>query len=148
MDEGPDNLAMVAAQTIAHAEAMALQGVTVPHPPVGCQPLTSIRTVDEDPLETAIVLGYSVRREEVRDVFGPDFLLRQPGDPGYFDVAAARLTGRRIPKGWSVKTRVALVLYALIDGNPILLEEQARERGYRRALAVSPKWLQLGELPC
>ena len=147
-DIGSDDLAVVVAQTIASAEAQAIQPATQSEPPLGCHALTSIRTLDGEPLDTAIVMGYAVTREDVRDVVGPDGQIRLPGDSGFLDAQMARLTHGRMPPGWEIRTRSALVLYALIDGNPMLLEEQARERGYPRAIASSPKWLCLGEVSC
>lgn len=141
-------LLAVQAQAIASAEAQANQDAMLITPPAGCQPLTSIRTIAGNPADTAIVLGYTIKTESVRDVYGPDGHLRFPGDAGYYDLQCARLTCQPLPKGWRIEERLAAVLYALIDGNPILLEEQAKDRGYSRACAVSPKWLSLGELPC
>lgn len=36
--------------------------------------------------------------------------------------------------------------YAIIDGNPILLESCARGIGYSRAVATSPNVIKLGEI--
>lgn len=148
MDNDIDNipLSAVQAQAIASAEAQANSALMLPDPPQGFQPLTSIRTLDNNPMETAIVLGYSIATTEVIEIYGPDGQLKYPGDKGYYDLQVARLTGQPTPKGWRIETRSARVLYALIDGCPILLEEQARERGYTRASAISPKWLQLTEV--
>ncbi len=147
-DAASDDLTVVVAQTIASAEAQAAQQNTLSEPPHGYQALTSIRTLDGSPMDTAIIMGYMVTREDVRDVIGPDGQIKLPGDPGFLDAQVARLTHGKMPTGWQITARSAQVLYALIDGNPCLLEEQARDRGYPRASAASPKWLRLGEVSC
>lgn len=141
-------LAAVQAQAVASAEAQANQEAIMPTPPIGYQPLISIRSMDGDPMETAIVVGYQIAETEVRDIYGPDGRIKYPGDDGYLDLQMARLTRQPLPAGWRIETRKTMMLYALIDGCPILLEEHARDRGYPRALAIAPKWLQLGEVTC
>lgn len=51
-----------------------------------------------------------------------------------------------MPTGWRFEEREGQVVYAVVRGNPILLEEQARSLGYSRALADSPNSLLLGEI--
>jgi len=130
--------AAAAAQVIAEAQARAIEGDTLPEPPAGLPALRSI--------EGAQVLGYVVRTATVQDCFDPDGKMRVPGDRGYLDAQMGRLKWGPMPPGWRFVERDAQVLYAVVKGNPVMLEDQAQGLGYSRALAVSPNALELGEI--
>lgn len=51
-----------------------------------------------------------------------------------------------MPAGWMFEERSVHRLIAIVVGNPILLEDQARSIGYIRALATAPNMLDLGEI--
>jgi hypothetical protein len=131
------------AQAIASATARAAEGDTLPFPPHG---LPALQSVPGRGMRGAAVLGYLVRLRTVRDCYGPDGRRRVPGDAGYLEAQHGRLRLAPMPKGWRFEERTAAVLCALVDGNPILLESQARAIGYARALATGPQWLELGEI--
>lgn len=133
-----------ATQAIASAQARAIEADTLPYPPSGYPALQSIAGPSK--MESATVMGYEVVTEDVRDLFGPDGKKRYPGDDGFRAAQMARLYSEPMPKGWRFETRRATVLYALVDGNPILLKSAAREGAYPRACASSPKYLRLGEI--
>lgn len=133
-----------ATQAIASAQARATEADTLPYPPAGYPAIQSIAGPSK--MESATVMGYEVTTEEVRDLFGPDGKKRYPGDEGFRAAQMARLYSEPMPKGWRFETRRATVLYALVDGNPILLESAVRDGAYPRACATSPKYLRLGEI--
>lgn len=97
-------------------------------------------------MEGAAVLGYQVVSCEVRDCIRPDGSHAVPGDKGFYEATMGRLGVTPMPKGWMFETRQTHKLFAIIDGNPILLEKQAQKLGYSRALATSPNSLDLGEI--
>jgi len=51
-----------------------------------------------------------------------------------------------MPPGWRFERRTSRILIAIVDGNPILLEQRAKASGYPRALADGPNRLNLGEI--
>jgi hypothetical protein len=126
------------AKDAASRAARELEVDTLPLPPQG---LPALRGTDD-----AKVLGYEIATVSVRDCFGPDGKKRVPGDVGFLDAHMARLSRRPLPNGWQIVERQAEMLLAVVDGNPILLEESARSLGYQRAMATKPNRLQLCEL--
>lgn len=136
-----------AAQTaavLASAQAYAAEGESLPVPPCNLPALRSIRGAT--PLSRALVLGYKIKVQEVRDCIAPDGSIAQPGDAGFLAAHEGRLGLSPMPPGWMFETRRASKLFALIDGNPILLEARAKKLGYARAIAVAPNLLDLGEI--
>ena len=131
------------AQFIASSEARAAEGDTLPMPPAG---LPALRSIPGKGMDGAMVLGYAVQSEEVRDCIRPDGSHAVPGDKGFYEATMGRLGVTPMPKGWMFETRQAKKLVAIVDGNPIRLERQAKELGYYRALAISPNTLDLGEI--
>jgi hypothetical protein len=132
------------AASIAAAQARAAEGESLPMPPRGLPALKSIQ--GQNALDRALVLGYIVRAQEVRDCIAPDGSIAQPGTPGFREAQEGRLGLSPMPKGWMFETRQASKLFAIVDGNPILLEQHAKALGYRRALATAPNVLDLGEI--
>lgn len=112
-------------------------------PPAG---RPALRSIPGKGTEGAHVLGYLVVTAEVRDCIRPDGSHAVPGDKGFYEATMGRLGVTPMPKGWMFETRQAQKLVAIVDGNPILLEKQAKELGYARALANSPNTLDLGEV--
>lgn len=132
------------AATIASAQANAAEGESLPLPPNNLPALRSIPGATA--LDRALVLGYKVVNAEVRDCIAPDGSIAQPGTPGFREAHEGRLGVAPMPKGWMFETRRCQKLCAIVDGNPILLESQAKALGYARALAASPNLLDLGEI--
>lgn len=136
-----------AAQTaavIASAQAHAADGDSLPMPPRGLPALQHIQGATH--LDRALVLGYEIKTQEVHDCIAPDGSIAQPGMPGFRESQEGRLGVTPMPKGWMFETRRTHKLFAIVDGNPVLLERQARGLGYARALAVGPNALDLGEI--
>jgi hypothetical protein len=129
---------------IASAQAQAAEGDSLPLPPKNLPALRSIR--GETSLDRALVLGYKIKPQEVRDCIAPDGSISLPGNPGFREAQEGRLGLAPMPKGWMFETRTTFKLLAIVDGNPILLEKQAKELGYSRALATGPNTLDLGEI--
>lgn len=75
------------------------------------------------------MLGYSVKAAAVRDCIALDGRRVMPGDPGFLAAQYGRLRLGPMPAGWMFEDRATLKLYALIDGNPVLLEAHARALG-------------------
>lgn len=149
MEFDPEDERFVAAAgvaaTVASAMARIEEGESLPMPPNNLPCLRSI--AGSNSFEKAMVLGYKVERQEVQDSIGPDGKKKVPGDPGFLEAHIGRLT--QCPekmKGWTFKVRVAQKLFAIVDGNPVLLEQQAKMLGYARALATGPNVLDLGEI--
>jgi len=130
--------AACAAQKLASLEARLAEGDSLPCPPEGYPPVPST--------DGAKVLGYLVQWQEMRDCYGPDGKLCRPGDAGFLDAQCGRLGLSPMPAGWRFERRASRVLIAIVDGNPILLEQPARALGYPRALADGPNRLNLGEI--
>lgn len=142
--DSPLNIASAhAAQAVAGAQARAIEGDTLPLPPNGLPPL---RSIPGRGMRGAQVLGYVVEETTVRDCIKPDGSHAVPSDPGFYEATLGRLKAAPMPKGWMFEERQAHKLYALVSGNPILLEGQARRLGYARATASNPQWLDLGEI--
>ena len=142
--DSPSNIALAgAAQAIAGAQAHAIEGDTLPLPPNG---LPALRSIHGSGFAGAQVLGYSIKLTTVRDCIKPDGSHAVPSDPGFYEATLGRLKAAPMPKGWMFEERQAHKLYALVSGNPILLEDQARRLGYARATASNPQWLDLGEI--
>lgn len=125
-------------QAKAEIEARAREPDLLPEPPAGLPALKSV--------EGAAVLGYSVSEQKVTDMIGPDGRIARPGDEGFLDAQLWRLGQQDQPKGWEMRHRTATTLYAVVQGNPILLEEAARALGYEGAFAVGPNLLELTEI--
>lgn len=137
--DSPHNIAAAGAtQAVASAQARSAEGDTLPLPPNG---LPALRGMDG-----AAVLGYRVVQDIVRDCIRPDGTHAVPGDPGYTDAQMGRLGWAPMPKGWMFEERQACKLLAIVDGNPILLEDHARALGYCQACAIGPNALDLGEV--
>lgn len=132
-----------AAQTIAEAQARAIEGDTLPEPPAG---LPALRSIEGTGINGASVLGYVIKSAMVLDCYGPDGKMRVPGDAGFLEAQYGRLGLQPMPPGWRFVKREAQMLYALVKGNPVLLEDHARRLGYSRALATAPNVLRLSEL--
>lgn len=98
------------------------------------------------PANGCAVLGYAIVQELVHDCYGPDGHLKSTGDPGYFQAVRGRLGMAPLPEGWMFVERHAFVLYALVLGRAILLEEAAHAVGYPRALASHTDKLRLTEI--
>jgi hypothetical protein len=140
----PENVANAkAAQLISSAQARAIAGETLPMPPNN---LPALRSIAGTGFDGAAVLGYVVEEQTVRDCIAPDGNRKVPGDEGFCEAQWGRLGVAPMPKGWVFEERTVLKLFAIVDGNPILLEKQARALGYARAFAVGPKTLDLGEV--
>lgn len=126
-------------QLAASAEAREVEGESLPFPPDGYPALKSV--------PGASVLGYVVNPDAiVNDCIGPDGKIRLPGDLGFSRALHGSLGWFPMPKGWRFEKRKASVLYAWVDGNPILLEESAKDSGYPRAVAVQANLICLGEI--
>lgn len=140
----PRNIAAAqATQAAASAQAKAAEGDSLPLPPNG---LPALRSIPGHGMDGAAVLGYRIVSGMVRDCIRPDGSHAVPGDPGFSEAQCGRLGLAPMPAGWMFEERRVHKLQALVDGNPILLERQARSLGYRRALAVGPNVLDLGEV--
>lgn len=132
------------AQMKANEFATKTEGETLPYPPAGFPPLTSI--VGEG-LHGATVLGYIIGAPERIVKFYDSFgRIKNPGDAGFFDAQLSRFySAHKMPHGWRVEHSTARFIYAIISGNPILLEEPAREMGYTEATATSASFIRLSE---
>ncbi len=140
----PQNMALAgAAQAIADAQARALEGDTLPLPPNN---LPALKSIPGRGIEGASVLGYTVKRATVNDCIAPDGSRKVPGDAGFREAHYGRLKLTPMPKGWVFETREVHKLIALVSGNPILLEDQAKALGYSRACSTGPNSLDLGEI--
>lgn len=137
------NFSVSAAQSIVSAMARAEEGDTLPAPPNN---LPALQSIPGRGIEGAAVLGYIVASATVRDCIRPDGSHAVPGDDGFLAAQYGRLGVSPMPAGWSFVERPAHKLFALVDGNPILLEQQARALGYSRATASAARWLDLGEI--
>lgn len=127
------------AASAASAKARAEEPDSLPFPPDGYPALKSV--------PGASVLGYVVNPDAiVNDCIGPDGKIRLPGDLGFSRALHGSLGWFPMPKGWRFEKRKASVLYAWVDGNPILLEESAKDSGYPRAVAVQANLICLGEI--
>lgn len=127
-----------ASQKLAELEARYAEGDSLPEPPDGYPAVASV--------EGATVLGYLLQSQELNDCYGPDGAIRRPGDAGYLDAQYGRLGFAPMPSGWRFEKRITTVLVAIVEGNPIFLEESAKRAGYPRALADGPNRLNLGEV--
>jgi len=123
--------------------ARFLEAESLPEPPAG---FPSLLGVDGAGFEKAIVLGYQVKSSTVNKVLDEHGNIKQPGDDGYYEAQIHRLTGSTAPDGWTITSSEASCLYAIVDGNPMKLESEAKALGYVRALATSPSHLFLTEL--
>lgn len=132
-----------AAQAIESAKARLDEVDTLPAPPNN---LPALRSIPGRGIAGAAVLGYAVQAAVVRDCLRPDGTRAAPGDDGFREATYGRLGFGPMPAGWSFVERTAHKLFALVDGNPVLLEQQAKALGYSRATATSPRWLDLGEI--
>lgn len=130
--------AAAAAQALSNAIARAMEGDTLPEPPNG---LPSIKST-----KNGQVLGYRVTIATVHDCIRPDGTHAYPGDAGFYDAQCGRLGLHPMPAGWMFESRQAHKLLAIVTGNPILLEEDARALGYVRSFATAPNILDLGEI--
>lgn len=139
------NASAEAAQAIATAQAMAMasDGDILPLPPYN---LPALRSIPGRGCEGAAVLGYFIRAVNVNDCIAPDGTRKVPGDKGFLEAQYGRLGLMPMPPGWMIEWRDTHKLYALVAGNPILLETTARRAGYARATAISPTTLDLGEI--
>lgn len=131
------------AKTLASASAREGEGDTLPLPPNN---LPALRSIPGAGIAGAAVLGYTVRKTTIRDCIGPDGRIRVPGDDGFRAAQEGRLGVAPMPAGWRFIEREAHKLYALVDGNPVLLEAPARRLGYARAIATGPQTLDMGEI--
>lgn len=125
-------------QSAASAEAREAEGESLPFPPDGYPAIPSA--------QGAAVLGYAVKTAKIREYFGPDGVRHYPGDEGFSDAVRCHWRSMPMPAGWRCEDRFAPVLYAIVDGNPILLEDLAKNSGYPRAIAIQGNLLQLGEV--
>ena len=125
-------------QLAASAKAREAEGNILPFPPDGYPALPSV--------QGAAVLGYAIKTAKIREYFGPDGARRYPGDEGYGDAVRCHWRSIPMPAGWQCEDRPAPVLYAIVDGNPILLEDLAKKEGYPRAIAIQGNVLELGEV--
>ena len=125
-------------QLAASAEAREVEGESLPFPPDGYPVVRSV--------QGAAILGYVVKAATIREYFGPDGLQRYPGDNGFGDAVRCHWRSMPMPAGWRCEDRSAPVLYAIVDGNPLLLEGLAKNEGYPRAIAIQGNLLQLGEV--
>ncbi len=127
------------AQQRGEKEARAKASETMPTPPLGYPALKSV--------SGAMVLGYEIGGStQTHDVINPSGRKINPGDAGYMEAQRGRLKASPMPQGYKIVYRTTTFLYALVSGNPILLEEDARAAGYVRATATSPIYLKLTEL--
>ena len=142
--DSPSNIAAAgAAQVISVAQAQAAEVDTLPFPPNN---LPALKSISGSGISGASVLGYVVKAVTVRDCIAPDGSHKVPGDEGYLEAQYGRLGLHPMPKGWMFETRKTTKLFALVSGNPILLESQAKALGYARACATEPNSLDLGEI--
>lgn len=125
-------------QLAASVEACKAEGESLPYPPDGYPAVSSVAG--------ASVLGYAVKETLIREHFGPDGKRRYPGDEGFTAAVCSHWRASPMPTGWRCEDRSAPVLYAIVDGNPILLESLAKESGYPRAIAIQGNLLELGEI--
>ncbi len=132
------------AQLEAEKFAEAHEGETLPEPPAGFPHLPSL---NGEGLQGALVLGYVIGKyENVTHYYDGKDNKKNPGDDGFLDATLSRFyKGYKMPKGWRIEQTKARFIYALVKGNPILLEEPARKLGYHRALATSPTFIKLCE---
>jgi len=122
------------AQAQSDAQARADQPGLLPLPPNGYKPQDSI-SGEPGAFTSAEIMGYRVGAPEpVTDYTykGRPFCIE---DDGFFEMITDKLIHGRLLPGVTEHTRQARFLYARIVGNPILLENQARQRGYPHALA-------------
>jgi len=133
------------AQTASDRQAQADAATLLPTPPDGSPPLDPIIGELGD-FNSADVVGYRIGHPEpiVTYTFHGNPLC--PGDEGFSEMILTRLTHGRLLPGVEAHTRHGRFLYARVIGNPILLEGQARQRGYPHALATAPGWLKLCEV--
>lgn len=142
--DSPANIASAnAAQTIASAQARAVEGDTLPLPPNN---LPALKSIAGTGIRGAKVLGYRIVSAMVNDCIAPDGSLKLPGDEGFLAAQYGRLGVTPMPAGWMFERRACTKLVAIVDGNPILLTDHARALGYARATALSPNCLDLGEI--
>lgn len=133
------------AQLKAEKDSFAIANESMPTPPEGYPPIKSIEGAGS--LDSATVLGYIIGDlTETHDVINPDGKIIHPGDTGYHDAQMGRLKVIPMPKGYKIINRQARFLYAIVKGNPILLEKDAREAGYTKATATSHNHLRLTEI--
>jgi hypothetical protein len=100
-------------------------------PPASYAPL---RDVAGPAGKRAQVVAYFIREGLQWDHIGPDGEIRTPRDPGYLAALQARLTRSAPPKGWKLRRRRVRWLCALVSGNALMMEMQARAMGYTAAL--------------
>jgi|GEM_PF-3699659 len=133
------------AQAESDTQSRADQPDLLSLPPTGYEPIDSIFG-EQGAFNSAEVVGYRIGEPEpITDYTykGRPFC---PGDDGFLEMIQAKMIYGRLLPGVTKQTRQARFLYARIVGNPILLENQARQRGYPHALATVPGWLKMGEI--
>ena len=132
------------AQLDAEKFALDHEGETLPEPPAGFKPLPSIKG---EGLQGASVLGYVIGKpEKIIKYYDAKGSQKNPGDEVFLDATLSRFyKDNKMPKGWKTEETNARFIYALVKGNPILLEESAKRIGYARAIATSPSFIKLCE---
>ena len=134
-----DKNLMAQASQRAYDEAKNAEPESLPEPPQGYPALESIPDCQ--------VLGYIVKKTEIKDCFGPDGKIKRAGDSGFLEAQYGRLGFNPMPDGWRFETRTTSKLFAIVAGScPIKLEPIARAKGYPAALAVAPNLIDLGEI--
>ena len=144
MEMNENNIEMAfEAQQAAEKFAIENEGKTLPLPPAGFPALESIKA---DGLQGALVLGYIIGEYEKATRYSKDGATKNSGDDGFLDAVISRFyPERKMPKGWKAEEYKARFIYALVKGNPIMLEAGAKKLGYERALATSPNYIKLCE---
>jgi hypothetical protein len=146
----PDNALQMALEAQNQSDRAAMQDPGSPSPPDGYPAIPDAAGLED--FGSAKVLGYHIVPNQRHTEWYYRGQLREPGDglePCQLDATMAVLAGKPIPQGWERRERTRTELYARVAGNPILLEQraQALDHRYRHALATSPGWLFLAELP-
>jgi len=91
------------------------------------------------------VIGYRVIVWNVRPLL-QNGVPRHPGDPGFHEAIMAAAAGDPLPPGWTRPCVRVKQLVARVQGNPVLLEGEARNYGYPHAMAVGPDLIALCEI--
>ena len=119
----------------------------LPFPPAD---LPSLKSIKGNGMDRAIVHGYTIAIEKTHKILDEKGNRKYPGEEGFLEAQQFRLMGEKngysAPAGWKIVNHEAKILYAIVEGNPILLENQAKKLGYKTATAVSANKIKLSEL--